>query len=136
MWSQKNWKNNKLWKAVGECIMSLNHSFLAVDYSFKINNIDLVYDYIIAKKIVILSEVKIHDDFLQLLLFGKDKICNNNINYNEWGIDIIEGNNILNWCKLLEQNETELGDMDNFKELKNILLFAIQNNYRIIHLGI
>ncbi len=114
--------------------MSLNHEFLVVDNSFNTSDTERLYKYI--KKSDIIREVQIHDDFLQRLLFGKYKIWDYDIFFSEWGIDVVEGHDLLKWNDFLDKNEKKLCNEKSFIELREIIVFAIRGNYKIVHFGI
>ncbi len=118
--------------------MSLKHQFIMVDNHIESYNVEDVLEYFENNDYIINSKINVDDDILQALIFDEHGNVLKNIQFNEWGVTIINRLEIEKWINIINEFSSELGGESNnsINGLEKLFVEAKISNRTIIHLGI
>ena len=118
--------------------MSLKHQFIMVDNHIESYNVEDVLEHFENNDYIINSKIDVDDDILQALIFDENGNVLKDIQFNEWGVTIINRLEIEKWIDIINESASELGGESNnsINGLKKLFVEAKISNRTIIHLGI
>ena len=114
------------------------HEFVSVDNYVEVEDILDVLEYIKKKIYNISSSIKIDDDIVQIIMLEKRVNTPHGVEFNYWGITIINGEAIEKWIDIINGSYSQFTGKTRkqIKALKRVFVDAKNTNKTIIHLGI
>lgn len=119
--------------------MALKHTFTIIEkssnreYLYATN----VYDYYEQGMLKKIYSIYIKDEFLQNLLYDSLGNSRSNLRFSEWGIDIYEQKDILEWINFLNDCENTKKQKDkNYQDMYLFMRDAKEEQGYVIHFGI
>ena len=118
--------------------MSLKHQFIMVDNHIESYNVEDVLEHFENNDYIINSKIDVDDDILQALIFDENGNVLKDIQFNEWGVTIINRLEIEKWIDIINEFASELCGKSNnsINGLEKLFVEAKISNRTIIHFGI
>lgn len=119
--------------------MALKHAFTIIEKSSNreyLYDAD-VYDYYEQGMLKKIYSIYIKDEFLQNLLYDNLGNSRSNLRFSEWGIDIYEQKDILEWIDFLNDSKNAKKQRDkNYQDMYLFMRDAKEEQGYVIHFGI
>lgn len=119
--------------------MALKHTFTIIEKSSNreyIYDAD-VYDYYEQGMLKDIYSIYIKDEFLQNLLYDNWGNSRSNLRFSEWGIDVYEQKDILEWINFLNDSKNTKKQKDkNYQDMYLFMRDAKEEQGYVIHFGI
>lgn len=117
--------------------MALKHQIVSVkDYlPPKPYDYEEIQEYIDKAESGIVDKIDVGDDILQALLFDSDGNVRQEIQFNEWGISVIDRSEQEKWMSVLRGRNLD-ADKGEERNLEKLIVSAYERGLTVIHFGI